>query len=289
MRSSFALGSLVLVTLGALQVGCVAQDVYDDTAQSALALESRNAELTQQLAQQESRYENTLDALNREQAAGQAKDREIETLNDRINGLRSTLAGLDSQVRELVTTTGVLDPRTELALQSLADRYPGLLSFDGERGMIEVAADLTFASGSDSVQQTAGEAIAAIAGVLTDSASGYDVRIEGHTDSQLISNPNTKRRFPTNRHLSVARAIAVSESLQSSGVTGDRILVAGWGPHRPVVMNNERGGTAENRRVEIFLVTSTKRDELAPAGGNENASGERAPGSARPTRNVPVK
>lgn len=288
MRLRFILATLATGLIGAAQVGCVAQDVYDDTAQAALALETRNAELAAQIDQQDERYESTLDALNREQAAGQAKDREITALNTQIDQLRTTLGSLDRQVRDLSTSsTGVLDPRTEMALQSLADRYPGLLSFDSARGMIQVAADLTFASGSANVQESAGEAISAIASVLEDVAAAYDVRVEGHTDSQLISNPDTKRRFPTNRHLSVARAIAVSESLQRAGVSGTRILVAGWGPHRPIVMNNERGGTAENRRVEIFLVQSTEASELAPAG---STSGQSSREDAAPeTRTIPVK
>jgi len=72
-----------------------------------------------------------------------------------------------------------------------------------------------------------------------------------------MSNQATVRRFGDNRGLSLARARAVSEALQSAGLPGERIMVAGWGPHRPLVPNNPSGGTRENRRVEIFVVATT--------------------------------
>ncbi len=112
------------------------------------------------------------------------------------------------------------------------------------------------------------------------------IRVVGHTDSQPISNPATRQRFANNRVLSVFRAIAVSEALQmrASLATVSRSLV---GPHRPAVANNPTGGTAANRRVEIFVVpmgdmpvgeTSSDWGRLIPA--------ETAPASAQ---DFPIK
>ena len=80
-----------------------------------------------------------------------------------------------------------------------------------------------------------------------------------HTDSQNPS-ANTQRRHPTNMHLAAHRAIAVRGTLRNQGVPASRMFVAGWGEHRPIIENNERGGTAENRRVELFLMRSTEGD-----------------------------
>ncbi len=37
---------------------------------------------------------------------------------------------------------------------------------------------------------------------------------------------------------------------------GARVEIAGWGEYRPMVPNSSKGGTAANRRVEIYVVPS---------------------------------
>ena len=111
--------------------------------------------------------------------------------------------------------------------------------------------------------------------LTSNEAQGYDVVVVGHTDSQRISS-GTAQRHPTNMHLSAHRAISVRKVLGDRGVAWERIQAAGWGEHRPAVPNNANGGTAENRRVEIYLVPSTFR----------GPSGSAAPA---PTANQPTE
>ena len=59
----------------------------------------------------------------------------------------------------------------------------------------------------------------------------------------------------------VHRAIAVCNELVMSGVNNDRIQVAGWGEYRPLIPN-ETGGTAVNRRVEIYLTAAGDRETM---------------------------
>ena len=127
--------------------------------------------------------------------------------------------------------------------------------------MVRFGWDLTFGSGSDEVKPEARDGLAQLARILqTADAGEYDIRVVGHTDSQKPG--KSRNRFPTNRHLSVARAIAVGNALEGAGVPGERIEIVGWGPWRPVVANNERGGTAPIRRVEIFFLA----DAMAGSG-----------------------
>ena len=56
---------------------------------------------------------------------------------------------------------------------------------------------------------------------------------------------------------SAKRAIAVRQVLGDAGLPWSRMSVAGWGEHRPAVVNNAGRGTEANRRVEIFLTPST--------------------------------
>jgi chemotaxis protein MotB len=144
--------------------------------------------------------------------------------------------------------------------------------------MLRFASDLTFDSGSDVVKPEAKQALSAFSRVLlSPSAANYDVYIEGHTDSQRIS-PNTARRHPTNRHLSVHRSISVINELAAMGVPTSRLMAAGWGEHRPRVPNTPSGNTPANRRVEIYLT----RPKLSSAYASPSAAPAPAPARAEP-------
>ena len=48
------------------------------------------------------------------------------------------------------------------------------------------------------------------------------------------------------------RVVAIND-----GIAPTRVQVAGCGEYRPIVTNPAKGGAAQNRRVEIFLVPMT--------------------------------
>ena len=88
-----------------------------------------------------------------------------------------------------------------------------------------------------------------VAEALNDQAG--EVIVQGHTDSVPLRN---NRKFPSNYHLSVARAEAamavMAEKLQAAG----RMTVEGLGDTKPIATNKTKDGRAKNRRVEIVLV-----------------------------------
>jgi chemotaxis protein MotB len=87
-----------------------------------------------------------------------------------------------------------------------------------------------------------------------------DIRVDGHTDSTPIESP----RYPTNWELSTARALAVTRYFsESDGIRADRLMAAGFGEFRPLLPNDTREHRAQNRRVEIHLLSSV-RSEAAP-------------------------
>ena len=93
------------------------------------------------------------------------------------------------------------------------------------------------------------DAIAERARPLTRTRSAID----GHTDSTPIESA----RYPTNWELSAARALAVTRYLtETDGVRSDRLMAAGFGEFRPLVPNDTREHRAQNRRVEIHLLSS---------------------------------
>lgn len=250
-RTTLAAAPLLVGALGT--VGCVNQSEYDKLYSTNRALEERNVMLQQQIEERES----TIALLrSRVQSGDEALDetrRRNAALNDDIVRLRNNYRSLSERLDDAATM--VLDPRTDQALRDLAARSPDLIRFDSERGMVRLASDLTFATGSAEVQQNAQQTLRRFAEILQSAeASGYQLRIVGHTDAVPVSRPETRRRHPTNMHLSAHRAISVRDILTASGISPTRIEVAGWGPHRPAVPNPPSGGAAENRRVEIFVL-----------------------------------
>ena len=69
------------------------------------------------------------------------------------------------------------------------------------------------------------------------------ISITGHTDS---SGPEA-----WNRELSVARANAVADYLEKSGVARERLLTFGKGSSEPLASNSSRYARSLNRRIEI--------------------------------------
>jgi type VI secretion system protein ImpK len=83
------------------------------------------------------------------------------------------------------------------------------------------------------------------------------VVINGYTDNA----PIRSARFPSNWHLSQARAEAVSDMLSRSITDPRRVRAEGRGDADPVAANTTPEGKARNRRVEIvLLVAPTVRD-----------------------------
>jgi chemotaxis protein MotB len=201
------------------------------------------------------RGESTLSELQRQNA----------DLRRQLDQAMSDYKNLDQRIATL--SIGPLDSDTARALQGLEDQFPNMISFDEARGMLRVASDLTFDSGSDVVKDSARQALSALSNVLkSGSATQYTIVVEGHTDSQVISNPATKQNHKTNRHLSAHRAIGVINTLAGMGVDSSRMMAAGWGEHRPAVPNNANGNTAANRRVELYLARTNGTTAQAPAG-----------------------
>lgn len=73
--------------------------------------------------------------------------------------------------------------------------------------------------------------------------------VSGHTDSSAIRTA----RYPSNWHLSLARASAVGRYMSSSADLKARLLPEGRGANEPIADNATAQGRAQNRRVVIEL------------------------------------
>lgn len=104
-----------------------------------------------------------------------------------------------------------------------------------------------------------------------------DLRVEGHTDNVPINTP----QFPSNWHLSVARALNVAYYLiQRHGLLQERVSVVGYSEYRPLVPNDSPERRARNRRVDIVILSpgqggrSTTASPTADAGRVPASRGE---------------
>jgi chemotaxis protein MotB len=130
------------------------------------------------------------------------------------------------------------------------------VTVDREGVVIRLSGSYLFDSGRAELKPNSLAVLDAIAGVIRPLEN--EVRIDGHTDSVPIDSA----RYPTNWELSAARALAVTRYLsESDSVRSGRLIAAGFGEFRPLVPNDTRENRAQNRRVEIHLLSSTPPDQ----------------------------
>jgi len=245
-----------VVTLAALAGGCASQGEVDGVSRSNRTLQSRNTELARQLEQEQQLTKRQADQLVRNDQAISELEGNNANLRSQLEQERDAFRGFESRLQGIAF--GPLDAETDRALAELQRKYPDIIKYDAQRGMLRFSSDLTFTSGSADVKPEAGKSLEQLAGVLkTGAGASYEILVVGHTDAQRISNPSTTAKHPTNMHLSAHRAIAVRDVLRRAGVPSNGIMIAGWGEHRPIVANNSTGDTPQNRRVEIFLTRPT--------------------------------
>ncbi|MCP4760036.1 MAG: OmpA family protein [Planctomycetes bacterium] len=254
------------LTLGLLtatmltSVGCGEQ-----SSRKYEAMQNVNRSLVQQLSDAErgrAEIEQTL--VRRNQELDQSRQ-EIDRLQGEYDDLNSRWDMLaernDTLARHLTALEiGQLPEDMETALAAIASSNPDHISFDPDSGMLRFSSDLTFASGSDQLRPGSDAPLDAIAQIIASPTSvPLEVLVVGHTDDIPVT--HSRQAHPTNLHLSVHRAIAVRNALVKSGVDATQVRVAGDGEFHPLV-TNATGGTAENRRVEIYLVPATQTETV---------------------------
>ncbi len=270
----------VLVAIAGLGAGCVSQQEYDRLYETNQSLRSQNQDLQNRLGTIESTNSQLQGSAGDAQSVIGKLRSENGTLRDQLAKSQAAFGDLEDRMNSMSIVQ--LDPATDQALTDLAAQYPDMIVYDPDQGMLRFVSDLTFASGSDEVQSSAAESLGTLARVLREgAASRYDLRIVGHTDDEKPS-AATQRRYPTNMHLSAYRAIAVRNVLGNAGIDWSRMNVTGWGEYRPLVANNKGKGTAQNRRVEIYLVPSTRNADLPVAGASPAPASQSVPTDTRP-------
>lgn len=133
-----------------------------------------------------------------------------------------------------------------------------VLQTEMERGLVEleetedsasliIGSEGLFNPGSAEVRDAVKPVLDKIARAL-ESTEG-SIQVTGHSDNQPIATD----RFPSNWHLSLARATAVADMLGSGAKLDGRLWPEGRGTAEPRASNDTAENRARNRRVEITL------------------------------------
>ena len=114
---------------------------------------------------------------------------------------------------------------------------------------IHILDDILFGSGSANLAKNSLVVLNHLAELLKELPN--DIRIEGHTDNVPI---NTTA-FPSNWHLSVARALNTAYYLiKNEGLNADKVSIVGYSEYKPIASNLTAEGRATNRRVDIIII-----------------------------------
>ncbi len=186
------------------------------------------------------------------------------SLNHQSDTVYSSIAGLRVPSAPAVTPPPAKVARLARFLEPEVREGLVTVTDEADRSIVRLRGDSFFGSGSAEpmekslpVLQRIGQALAEVPG---------DVLITGHSDNQ----PIRSLRFPSNWHLSAARADAVKAAL-SKQVEARRMRTEGRADAEPLALNDSPTNRALNRRVEITLMTGPPgaAPQGAPAKGGQ--------------------
>jgi chemotaxis protein MotB len=168
---------------------------------------------------------------------------------------------------------GTLQKQLTGALKQELQRHDVVVKPEREGLVISLREIGFFDSGSAELRPSSEAAVQRIAQML--SAQPNEIRIEGHTDNVPIHNA----QFSSNWELSTARATEMIRLfITRYNISATRLSAAGYAEYHPVASNETAEGRAQNRRVDIVVLT-------AALGGEEGSkqktvgSGQKAEGS----------
>lgn len=121
-----------------------------------------------------------------------------------------------------------------------------------ERGLVIglIGSEAFFEPNLANLSSQAVQVLDAVAPVL--SSNTREIKVEGHADRHGVTT-----NFPTDWELSAGRATAVLRRLvEFGGVGQERISAVGYGSARPVADGADLAAQAQNRRVDVVLLSS---------------------------------
>jgi len=174
----------------------------------------------------------------------------VVALNARSDQLFSDVFALGKQPIDIAQAMPVVKP----PVPGRRERFKQILSTEIAANMVEVVDDRllrvrnSFASGSDQLKAEFDPMLKKIADELV--AGNDNLLVTGHSDNV----PIRSARFPSNWHLSTARAKSVSDDLlKAAPALNGKIRFEGRADSEPLVANDTAEHRAINRRVDLLI------------------------------------
>ena len=287
-RNFRILSSIVVLSIGFLVLnGCASRQELEDATSTIETLEEKNEEFQNQIAELQGNVddlEKEIKKLERrreilreenqwlrnqlEERKNQLKDRKSELNRTRetirqnektIESLRERITQLEEKRQERIRKLREQNRQLEKDLSEIKE---ATTRREGENVVITLESRILFDLGDHELRDDAKETLEEISKVLAE-YQNRPIVVEGHTDTVPVL-PDSQ--FPTNWHLSAARAVTVVQNLTNQhGLDPDRLAATGYGEHRPVKPNTTEKNRQQNRRVEIVLYPPDwQRKQVSP-------------------------
>ncbi len=172
---------------------------------------------------------------------------EVRSLRQRLweTELRAGVAEADRSAAESVLTRKQTREASLATLNSSLSPDEGEILMIGDSRVIMRLHGISFAVGSSQLQSGQDTLLAKIAGAL-ELFPGAAAQVVGHTDDTGSRKANLR--------LSRRRAETVARTLERmQGLPENTITTEGYGPDRPVALNDTAEGRARNRRIDLII------------------------------------
>lgn len=228
---------LAILALAGMAFGCVSRGAYQKVVDERDAAITDRDKLSVENRSLRTRIGNVNQEILDQGAVIQVQDAIID----------EEAAVIESQAAALAAVDGTRAAVVAILEYQIND---GTVVVEVEDGvlLINLSAEILFASGSSQLGPDGGEVLGQLAVELA--KLPYQVVVGGYTDNVPIG-AALRARYPTNWDLAGARAVSVVRFLQDQGVPGSRLVAASFGPNQPVASNDTPSGRARNRRIEL--------------------------------------
>lgn len=204
------------------------------------SLESDNEQRVSEINELEEKLASLREKRDDLRASLEKKQSTLDTKNQRIKSLKEKR---QQRVQSLKDQNQSLENQLEEVKEASTRREDNNL-------IITVDSRILFDLGEHTLRNDARRTLRQIADVLSD-YENRPIAVEGHTDTVPVLSGS---QFPTNWHLSAARAVSVVQYLTNDqDLQPDRLRAVGYGEHDPIKPNNSEENRRLNRRVEIVL------------------------------------
>lgn len=181
------------------------------------------------------------------QATNEDKSKLVADLESKLADRDKELAGLRGELSAEMAKLKEAQRGLVRALRPQIEKGTIKVDLNNERLLINLASGYLFGSGEDELKPAGADALKQVGAILKDYPE-YKVSVDGHTDNRPIRS-TLKKKFPTNKELSEARAANAAKALTEGGLGA--ATTTGYADTRPVAPNTTDAGRQQNRRVEV--------------------------------------